>query len=173
MNRSRTYDRRYEPAWQLEAEYFIGSEVITGVPCAYCGEHSEHEEHLVPYSFIRRHNSANNQQEGWWTWIVPSCSECNYIASNQVFVSPHSKRSYIQERLRAKYSDAFVEGEWTDEEIEDLGPGLRQFVMVSQARNAIARDRVCYSGFLPSSLGSVALHDAVQAYCKQQSTRGE
>jgi hypothetical protein len=173
VNRSRTYDRRYQPSWQRQAQYFVGSEVVTAVPCAYCGEHSEHEEHLVPYSFIRRHNSANNQQEGWWTWILPSCSECNYIASNQVFVSVQLKRSYIRERLRAKYSDAFVEGEWTDEEIDDLGPGLRQFVMASQARNAIARDRVSYSGPLPTSLGSVVLHDAVRAYFQRQSMRGE
>jgi hypothetical protein len=166
MNRTRTYDRRYTPCWDKRGEYVVGGEVVEAAPCAYCGEHSEHEEHLVPYSFMDKRNSANSPQDGWWTWIVPSCPECNYIAANQVFGSAQEKRAYIQEVLRARYSDAFVQEPWTHEDLEDLGPGLGQFVRSSQARNEIARERVDYSGPLPHELGSLALESAVREFCE-------
>ncbi len=165
MKRTRTYDQRYTPCWQKRGEYLLGGEVVEGTPCAYCGENSQHEEHLVPYSFIDQRNTANSTQDGWWTWILPACPECNYIASSQVFGSAHEKRAYIQNRLRSRYSDAFVQDGWSDDELDDLGPGLRQFVQSSQAANEIARERVAYSGPLPYELGSVALHEAVTRFC--------
>jgi hypothetical protein len=164
MNRTRTYDHRYTPCWDKRGEYLVGGEVVEGTPCAYCGEHSEHEEHVVPYSFLDKRNTANCPQDGWWTWIVPSCAECNHIASNQVFNSAHEKRDYVQERLRSRYSDAFVQEGWSEAELEDLGPGLRQFVQSSQAANEIARERVAYSGPLPYEVGSLALQDAVRQF---------
>jgi hypothetical protein len=165
MNRTRTYDHRYAPCWDKRGEYVVGGEVVEGTPCAYCGEHSDHAEHLVPYSFLDERNTANSPQDGWWTWVLPSCPECNYIASTQVFASAHEKRTYIQQRLRAKYSVAFIQEGWSDEELDDLGPRLRQFVQSSQAANEIARERVEYSGPLPYELGSMALQDAVRRFC--------
>ena len=173
MKRTQTYDRRYEPCWEREAHYVVGGAVVIGTPCAYCGEHAEHQEHLVPYSFLVRGNSANSQQDNWWTWILPACAQCNLIAQDQVFPSASAKRSYIRDRLRAKYSEAFVQGEWSDEEIEELGPSLRQFVVASQAQNDTARQRVQYSGPLPVSVGSHGLQAAVRAHYENKGQNRE
>jgi hypothetical protein len=164
VNRTQTYDRRYPPCWEREGQYVVGGEVVTATPCAYCGEHAEHQEHLVPYSFISKRNTAHNPQDNWWTWILPACAQCNLIAHDQVFPSAFAKRSYIRERLKGKYPEAFVGAVWSDEEIEELGPALRQFVRASQAVNETARQRVEYSGPMPRSVGSPALQDSVRAH---------
>jgi hypothetical protein len=170
MKRTQTYDRRYRPCWEREAEYLVGAQVVIATPCAYCGEHAEHEEHLVPYSFIANRNTANSPQDNWWTWILPSCAQCNAIAYNQVFPSAFAKRAYIRERLKGKYSDAFVQQEWSEDEMEDLGPSLRQYVTAMQAINETARQRVAYSGPMPRSVGSSVLQDAVRVH--YESTEG-
>jgi len=164
MKRTQTYDRYYAPCWEQEAEYLVGGDVVVATPCAYCGEHAEHNEHLVPYSFIAARNTSNAPQDNWWTWILPACSQCNAIAYSQVFPSAFAKRAYIRERLKGKYPDAFVQEEWSDNEIDELGPSLRQFVTAMQAINETAKQRVGYSGPMPRSVGSLALQDAVRSH---------
>lgn len=172
MKRTRTYDRRYPPCWEREGQYVVAGRVVTGTPCAYCGEYAEHEEHLVPYSFIAARNTPESPQDNWWTWILPSCAQCNYVAADQLFASAWEKRSYIRERLKAKYSDAFVQESWSEDEIDELGPALRQFVVASQAVNETARERVQYSGPMPRSVGSPSLQIAVRSHCESSTRSG-
>jgi len=162
-SRGKRFEQRFLLAWEAEGEFFTDDgTVVLGPRCAYCGDRAERQEHVALNSWVERAILAGRGGvEGFWTWVVPACNQCNGIASDNLFRSPEEKREFIQERLRGKFPDAFVEEPWSEDEYEDLGPGLRQFVMAKQAANEVARERVSYRGPLPDLLGSTTLHLAV------------
>jgi 5-methylcytosine-specific restriction endonuclease McrA len=164
MNRSNLFDRRYRPCWQIQGQYYSdGGTVITDTACAYCGERATDREHVIPYSFVDGHILATQgSDERLWTWILPACSECNGIASDQLFPSPHAKRRHIQSRLEARYYSEIHADPWSDDDYDDMGPGLRQYVQARQAQADLHRERVAYRGPLPISAGSPSLVSALR-----------
>lgn len=166
-NRSAVFDRDYGLCWSKQSTFIVGGESIDGVCCAYCGEYATVREHLVPFSFLRAKTSKGTPNDNFWTWILPSCTECNHIAHDQVFVSAEAKRDFIQERLAGRYQDDLEAEEWPEDELDDLGPGLGQYVMACQARSYITRMRVHYSGPLPPTIGSDEVEDAVALHYRQ------
>ena len=160
--RSRRHGKDYPPSWcQFGAYVSESGESFEDVCCAYCGERYTDIEHLLPHSWFEKVSTGPGD---YWTWLVPACSECNGLASDQLFGSPALKREYIQNRLRARYSFAFESEAWSDEEIGELGPGLRQFVSARQAEAENVRQRVEYDGPLPPTLGSESLQQAVRRF---------
>lgn len=167
MNRSAVFDRDYGPCWSKESTFVIGGEALDGVCCAYCGEYATAREHLVPFSFLRAITSKGSPNDNYWTWILPSCTECNLIASAQVFPSADAKRAFIQERLAGRYQNDLEGEEWPEEDLAELGPGLGQYVMACQARSYITKARVGYCGPLPPTLGSDGVEEAVANHYAQ------
>lgn len=161
MNRITTYDREYAEAWACSGIYIVSGETVIGTPCVYCGEYASEREHVIPYSWMQNQKRTMGIVENFWTWIVPSCGECNRTAQAMLFGTVKQKRRYLQERIKAKYSESFVHEAWSDEEIEELGPSLRQYVGAIQAREETARLRASYDGPIPPTAGSAAAVRAV------------
>lgn len=158
-----SYGRDYPPAWCNLSLYYTdvaSGETTEDVACVYCGDRATDSEHVVPWSWFSK--VVDSRDETLWTWLVPACSECNGLASDQMFPSPVAKRRYIRERLRARYHFAFLGEPWTAEEMAELGPGLGQFVRASQAQAENVRARVLYRGLLPPGVGSLALDSEVK-----------
>lgn len=86
--------------------------------CMYCGDPASEKEHVYPQSIFR-----NN------TPIVWACQECNGIAGARVFESIEEKREFIKRELRKKYAFLFRVPEWDEEEIAELGIGMRSWVL--------------------------------------------
>lgn len=157
--RNKQYGKDYPPAWCQFGMYISDSGgSFEEVCCAYCGERYTDIEHLVPHSWFEK---VSAKAGDYWTWLLPSCSECNSIASDQLFATPRNKREYVQKRLIARYDFAFISEQWTQEEIEELGPNLRQYVSANQAKAENIRERVKYDGPLPPGLGSNNLNETV------------
>lgn len=57
---------------------------------------------------------------------VPACHSCNSWLGNRLLVKVEDRRAYIAGVLRRKVNES-APG-WTEEELEDLGPSLRQAV---------------------------------------------
>jgi hypothetical protein len=164
-NRTKSFDRDYTPAWAVEGSFVSSSgSVVETAACCYCGELAFEREHLVPYKWLKILVTPHELHVGdYWTWILPSCNECNMLAFDQVFSSAHEKRWYIQSRLRARYDTILNQEPWVEEELDDLGPNLHQFVSASQAKADTVRLRVSYAGPLPEDLGSESLTTRVRA----------
>jgi len=166
-NRTAVFDRDYALCWSKESTFIVGGEEVEGVCCAYCGEYATQREHLVPFSFLRSKTSKGTPNDNFWTWILPSCKECNAIAFDQVFETAEAKRCFIQERLAGRYQDDLESPEWSEKDLQDLGPALEQYVMACQARSYITRSRVSYSGPLPPTIGSDEVESAVAEHYRQ------
>ena len=157
----------YAPAWcNVGLFYSRDQGEYEATVCAYCGEYASHKEHLVPYSWIRLLSSSVGEEVTIWTWVLPSCAECNMLAGDLLFGSAYEKRRYIQGRLKARHE--FNSEPWKDEEIESLGFTLRQYVRAKQAASETVRQRATYSGPLPSTVGSHALNKLAKEAAKRK-----
>jgi hypothetical protein len=163
--RNRQYGKDYPPSWCQFGVYVSDSGgSFEEVCCAYCGERYTDIDHVLPWSWFEK--IANTEPGDYWTWLVPSCSECNNIAGDQIFATPALKREYVQSRLMARYDFAFASDRWTQEEIDELGPNLKQFVRANQAKAENVVERVEYDGPLPPTLGSASLTKMVNGMLK-------
>lgn len=163
--RNKRHGKDYPPSWCQFGLYASDSgHSFEDVCCAYCGERYTDIEHMLPHAWFEKVSAGPGD---YWTWLVPSCSECNGLAADQLFSTPARKREYIQNRLRARYSFAFETEAWSKQEIEELGPNLRQFVSANQAKAENVRERVEYDGPLPPTLGSQSLQQAILKFVKE------
>jgi hypothetical protein len=157
----------YAPSWCRTGLFYSDDQgQYEATVCAYCGEYANHSEHLIPYSWIRLLSSSVGEEVTIWTWILPSCSECNQMAGDLLFGTAHEKRRYIQGRLKARHE--FTSEPWTPEEIESLGSSLGQYVRAKQAVSETVRARATYSGPLPNTVGSHGLNKLVKAAAKRK-----
>jgi len=89
--------------------------------CVYCGDPSTQKEHVLPQS------KTWMFQGDYVSWILPTCQECNNIAGGNLFKTFGDKTKYIHIHLRKKYRIA-LNCDWTPEELDELGPSLRETI---------------------------------------------
>jgi phage FluMu protein Com len=103
--------------------------------CAYCGDISTDNEHVIPYSYVTkipksmRGRRKKDSHHGKNPNIVRSCRECNSLASNFVFNSFLEKKKYICERVKRRHRKVINCPEWTDEEIEEQDFFLKRYLV--------------------------------------------
>lgn len=83
--------------------------------CGYCLNDAEEIDHIMPWSY--RHNDSDDN-------LIAACWLCNHIASNKMFSTLAEKKEYILGRRERIFRDAII-SVWTEEELADMGPGLR------------------------------------------------
>ena len=68
--------------------------------CIYCDGIATVVDHIIPWSWTMRHDFSN---------LVPSCNDCNSIASDKLFRSFSAKRTYIlNKRGLPKWHNRFL-----------------------------------------------------------------
>lgn len=108
---------------KLRYYVYDGLGPLTAPPCLYCGLPSRDREHVVPRSFLEHLLDLGIVRD---EILVPSCRECNRLASNQIFDTYVNKYEYIQRRLRDRYRKVLEMPEWTTSEIMSLEGNLRR-----------------------------------------------
>lgn len=104
--------------------------------CIYCGEPATTKDHVFPLSLaagldLTRPN-VRDQLLPHGLCLVKACNACNSLASNHPFTSIREKRRWIQERLRRKYHRKLHRPEWEEHELNELGHGLRAYVVKAE-----------------------------------------
>lgn len=110
-----------------------------GEPCAYCGLLATDREHVTPRAWIEKCKSLKSSGvdvEIPKEIIVPSCRECNLVASDRIFESFQEKRKYIREKIYKRHKKHITQELWRDEEIDELGGRLRELIFF---QNEIAK----------------------------------
>lgn len=111
--------------------------------CAYCGAPATDREHVFPRAYIQR-----MQAEGTIISqvIVPSCRECNSLASDRVFPSKAAKARYIGARIAERHASLLATPDWAPKEIAELGYTLRMAVKATLAQRDAVRARLAWNG---------------------------
>lgn len=96
--------------------------------CVYCGEPGESRDHFLPLKYAHLVTDLQHVNLQPLKFIVPACMSCNRIANDRVFRSVAGKRRAIHDRLREKNAKLIASPDWSDEELDELGPTLRQYI---------------------------------------------
>lgn len=114
--------------------------------CVYCGMNATDLEHVLPLSVCASldFDKIRIRDIMFGLYVVPSCYECNSLASNKIFLNIKDKRKYIQNRLRTKHRKKLRHVVWDDEEIKELGRAMQDQIRQSMYNKFILTKRIIY-----------------------------
>lgn len=111
--------------------------------CAYCGEYGSEAEHVVP-----KHLELD-------TWTILACSDCNNIAGGAPLFTFRDKRDHIRAGIRKRHGKLLRMPDWTDDEIDDLGPAMRRSVLAHARAREIVLQRLSFDIETVAKLGDL------------------
>ena len=124
---SRTYRERYDKHYKL---------FKTKGGCYYCGLPEEVLDHAPPLAAIRDLGGPDELVKlGLKLLKVAACKECNAILHDVPIASLARRKLFVQEKMRKKYKKLLTMPKWTEQELQELSPQLRETVR----RSLIAR----------------------------------
>ena len=112
------------------------------VECIYCGLPSNQRDHVPPLSRVEQYQQIGLKQEFYIK--VPSCAECNHMASDFLQDSIFDRIEFVKDKIARKSSRLLRSAEWSDKELEELGPILRSQVAEASVKKKIAVSRIDY-----------------------------
>lgn len=93
--------------------------------CVYCGLPAGTKDHLIPRAWTgetRRQSVA----------VVPACAECNTGIGASGSAGIDDRRKIAHDRLRKAKAEILAAPEWSQDDLAELGPILRQHVEAKQ-----------------------------------------
>ena len=106
--------------------------------CFYCGDKGTDWDHTIPHSFAR----SVGVQRTWSKDVVRACGDCNGLLSNLVHGSMYERLTYLCQRVKQRNKKLLKSADWTDEELVDMGEGLRGEILAKRRDKVVARHRI-------------------------------
>lgn len=104
--------------------------------CTYCGAaDGNNRDHVVPAAY------AQNAKH-FHTETVPACHECNTLLGSRLFVTIPTRAAYLLGAYERRYKKLLSTPAWTDEELNDLGPSLRDSIVAAEAQRKTVAIRI-------------------------------
>jgi hypothetical protein len=107
--------------------------IIKGTFCCYCGEPATDDEHFPPLCAVH------------WGVILPACSECNRFAGTDWWFDFEMRVAGVKEKLVKRYRRCLETPDWSTDEIDDLGRGLRDEVRQWQELKRKIEKRIAWN----------------------------
>lgn len=120
-------------------------------PCFYCGVTAQSIDHFIPQAFeksLRSFMEINGITKKELDKLratqefIPSCLECNRLASAGLFETPDEKKSFIKAKLRKRYHTLLAMPTWDKEEIAELDYTLKTFITGSLSNQGLLEQRL-------------------------------
>ena len=111
-----------------------------GYYCFYCSDPADTLDHVPPLSAMDILNKEKRKKERIPAVLVPCCSECNSALGSRQLWTVFDRLMYLE-----SYYDAYFKKQrmmWTEEEINELGPSLRESVRHRQDKLERYRDKI-------------------------------
>ncbi len=113
---------------------------VTCAPCFYCGMPADTVDH-VPPQMARPILIAHGVSR--WDFVeVEACHECNSSIGAKALYTLAERKKYIKERIRARYRRILQMPEWSEDQLKELGPGLKDFVAAQAYLALLTRKRL-------------------------------
>lgn len=124
LNHSR-FHWKYERVWSSER-------------CYYCGQLAGTVDHVPPLSVY----SALPNRDEYQPKLVSCCSECNSLLGASPLLTLGRRRVYIRKALKHRYRKILSAPDWSEEELDELGPNLRSACWAMQQQKLILKARL-------------------------------
>ncbi|HAS6766025.1 TPA: hypothetical protein GRI81_24365 [Vibrio parahaemolyticus] len=122
MNRSRKLlHSKYNTLYKL----YCPSDNLRFI-CFYCGLPAGTVDHVPPLNAIE---NLRMTEENLNYIKVPSCSNCNSLASDEPHTNIYERQAYVKDKIKAKFGKYLKQPDWEDDEIAELDYRLKQSVI--------------------------------------------
>lgn len=103
-----------------------------GYYCFYCSDPAQCLDHVPPISIIENYSYEVRKKHKMPTALVPSCLECNAYLSDRSLPTVMDRLLYLESHYEAYFKKQ--QAMWTEDEINELGTSLRDFIKVKQEK---------------------------------------
>jgi hypothetical protein len=117
--------------------------------CSYCGDAAETIDHCLPQSHVHKHRRA---YIGFIILKTPSCQHCNSILGDKIFNDFAARKAHVNKKLCIKFKKELAFLAWDEDEMKEMGPGLRKRIEIGRVQAGFAARRVYFSS-VASSMG--------------------
>lgn len=117
--------------------------------CVYCGVLADSEDHVVPRHLLSRAGELGldlSRVMRMRTWTHPACRECNSMLSGRLFATIAERRRAAHAGIRRKYASYLRVPDWTDDELDEMGPKAQREIVAAMAIRDWVRQRLRWSG---------------------------
>jgi len=97
--------------------------------CIYCGRRGWTKDHLLPQPL-----TGNTMRR--FVATVPACGECNSLLRDTFTASVTERRELAQIRLRRKHRKVLRNLDFTEQQLDEFGQLLRDYIVASMALKA-------------------------------------
>ena len=126
----------YDPVTEDEKSYGR-NKLIT---CFYCGDDTSiTRDHVVPVSSNSSSRSYNSKD------TVKCCRECNLLLSNKFINTVEERAFYLSEAIANRYKKCINSADFTESEINDLGPRLSSLVTSNMVQKKYIAARISHA----------------------------
>jgi hypothetical protein len=105
--------------------------------CVYCGMVSGQMDHLLP-------KPTTGEALRRYVLVVPACAACNVSINDFPDAHVGRRRLRAQRAIAKKYRKLLNRPERTEEELAELGPGLRSVALANDAKARTVRVRLAW-----------------------------
>ena len=117
------------------------NEYPNGDDCAYCGDNASTIDHIPSLQIVHL-LVCSGEGDKYKRVIVPCCSDCNTRLGSVFAFTIRRRKNILLTRLRKKYKNILRKVQWDDEDKEELGCNLRQYIETSHAKREIVLSRL-------------------------------
>lgn len=112
--------------------------------CIYCGMTVNiTTDHVPPLDALDALGSEYFSDRGINLWLVNACQQCNSaLGSLEWLHTITDRRKHIAKWLLKRYKRTLEGAAWSEDELEELGPGLRDFIRSRSDQHSIAIRRL-------------------------------
>lgn len=107
--------------------------------CMYCGEIATLLDHVPPLAIVESQGPKANMV------LVPSCEECNSFGWAHPDYTIRDRKKRIGELIFRKYRRLLNSPSWTQDELNELGPEMRQRVMRAESQKLVIQRRIAFA----------------------------
>ena len=111
--------------------------------CYYCGVPSSTIDHTIPRTLLNR--LSREELADLFAikrLTVPACQECNSLIGASVHRTLAARKTYLKQRLEAKYGKFLRMPEWSEGEIDEMGPRMQDHLRWAMATKRVIEARM-------------------------------
>ena len=97
--------------------------------CYYCGDPSQTIDHVPAVTVAYSIGLDELERRKINLYKVRACKQCNSILGSKELLTLDDRARFVYERLQKLYKRLLKAQEWDSEEILELGPVLRSYVL--------------------------------------------
>ncbi|GAG16814.1 unnamed protein product [marine sediment metagenome] len=113
--------------------------------CYYCGMPASAVDHTIPriiLESLREFKDTLQQMTRGRKLTVPCCGECNSMLGASYQRTLEERKQELKYRLRRKYKKLLAMPYWTDEQIDEFGFHLRDYIEESARQREVVEFRL-------------------------------